>query len=114
MSTPSSTPEQAMPDPAADGRPNTPYRVGPRPIDRPPADPASAAAFGRPAGVDGAFAAPPNGGPGVRAFADLKVAPPPPEALVTAFRRPDGRGEVLQRPPGSAIRNGDDAEAALV
>ncbi|HEV2781900.1 MAG TPA: trypsin-like peptidase domain-containing protein [Actinophytocola sp.] len=88
--------------------------MGPRPLDRPPPDPAAAALFGRPAGVDGAFSAPPGGRLGARdAFADLKVAPPPPEALVTAFGRPEGSTEILQRPPAPPSQDGDDAEDAL-
>lgn len=115
MSEPS-TPPPTPPDPSADGarRPGDPDRLGPRPLDRPPTDPVSAATFGRPAGVDGAFAAPPGGLIGARgAFADLKVAPPPPEALVNAYGRPRGSGEVLQRPPNWANQDGLDAEEAL-
>jgi S1-C subfamily serine protease len=115
MSEPS-TPSSNPPDPSADGagRPGDPDRLGPRPLDRPPADPASAATFGRPAGIDGAFAPPPGGGFGARsAFADLKVSPPPPEALVNAFGRPLGSKEVLQRPPSWASQDDVDAEEAL-
>jgi S1-C subfamily serine protease len=103
MSEPSNS-EPTPPESTADGQP---HRIGPRPLDRPAADPAAAAVFGRPAGVDGAFAGPPGGSLGARtAFTDLKVAPPPPESLATAFRRPEGSAEVLQRPPGAS--HGDD------
>src|SRR5690348_18435117 len=107
-----SNPEPSSPpDPDANGQP---YRIGPRPLDRPPADPGAAAVFGRPAGVDGAFAAPPGGPLGARtAFAELKIAPPPPEALATAFRRPDGSAEVLQRPPAGPSQGADGAEDPL-
>jgi len=74
-------------------------RIGPRPLDRPPVDPTQAAEFARPDGVDSAFApraasAATNG--------SIALAPPPPEALSTAFGRPDSLGDVvLQRAPGS-------------
>jgi putative serine protease PepD len=76
--------------PAAD-----PPRLVPRPLDRPSVAADAAAAFGRPAGVDGGFsdrrAAPaPTPGP-----------PPPPAALAAAFGRPRGPVDgALQRPPG--------------
>jgi S1-C subfamily serine protease len=78
--------------PGNDDRP----RLAPRPLHRPDVDPGSAAVFGRPAGVDGAFSPmsqqpPPLG--------ELKTAPPAPESLSSAFGRPDGSQELLQRPP---------------
>lgn len=76
-----------------DGRP----RLGQRPLERPPVDPAEAATFGRPAGLDGAFAPlSANGGPA----SALPLAPPPAEALSRAFSRPAGTDTILQRPPG--------------
>ncbi len=74
-------------------------RISPRPLDRPAVDPTTAAAFGRPAGVEGAFspnaaARPPLG--------ELRASPPPPEALVSAFGRAPGDATVLQRPPGAS------------
>ncbi|HET9143534.1 S1C family serine protease [Actinophytocola sp.] len=111
MSEPS-TPEPGKPVSGTDSTP-APERLGPRPLDRTPADPAAAAVFGRPKGVDGAFAAPEPGLLGARtAFAGLKTAPPVPEALATAFRRPPGTGEPLQRPPG-ASQDADGAEEPL-
>src|SRR5690348_4089373 len=104
------------PDTSVDGagHPDYPDRVGPRPLQRPPADPTAAAVFGRPAGVDGAFAAPPGGSLGSRtAFSELRMAPPPPEALATAFGRPEGSTEVLQRPPLAANPDEDGAEELL-
>src|SRR5437660_10952427 len=99
------TPEPSQPE---DPRPD---RLGPRPLDRPPADPADAAVFGRPAGVDSAFSPPPGGGLAARtAFADLTVAAPPPEALAAAFGRPTGSTEILQRPPGPSRDDGDSEE----
>jgi S1-C subfamily serine protease len=73
-------------------------RIGPRPLDRPAVDPSLAAEFGRPQGVESAFAPraaqPVNG--------SIALAPPPPEALSMAFGRPDSAGDtLLQRAPGS-------------
>jgi S1-C subfamily serine protease len=78
--------------PGTDDRP----RLAPRPLQRPPVDPGAAAVFGRPTGVDGAFSPRGTGGP---AFGQLKTVPPAPEALASAFGRPDGSQELLQRPP---------------
>ncbi|MGH3979742.1 MAG: S1C family serine protease [Pseudonocardiaceae bacterium] len=80
-----------------------PPRLGPRPVQRPAVDPAEAQVFGRPAGVSGAFAEP----TARRADAALPSAPPPPEALVAAFSRPPGSGEILQRPPAEAGTPGE-------
>ncbi|MGB3441864.1 MAG: trypsin-like peptidase domain-containing protein [Actinophytocola sp.] len=79
--------------PGSDDRP----RLGPRPSVHPPVDPGSAAVFGRPSGVGGAFS--PRSPQQQSALGDLKTAPPPPEALTSAFGRPDGNQELLQRPP---------------
>jgi S1-C subfamily serine protease len=86
-----------------------PPRLSPRPLDRPPVDPASASIFGRPRGVDGGFAAARGGG---STPARTALTAPPPAALASAFGRPDGdRAAVptLQRPPsnGSPSTNGD-------
>ncbi|WP_329787731.1 trypsin-like peptidase domain-containing protein [Lentzea sp. DG1S-22] len=67
-------------------------RLRPRPLAQPPVDPAHATAFGRPAGVAGAFASRDVPAP------QLQTAPPPPESLMTAFGR-QGSSELLQRPP---------------
>ncbi|MFE2755993.1 S1C family serine protease [Actinosynnema sp. NPDC059335] len=73
-------------------------RLAPRPLNRPPVDPGQQAVFGRPRGVAGAFAGDRpvlDGGNG-----SVRLAPPPPEALATAFGRPPGDpGARLQRPP---------------
>jgi S1-C subfamily serine protease len=82
-------------------------RIGPRPLHRPSVDPSESAVFGRPEGIDGAFAAgtaPP--------LNQLRQAPPTPEALVSAFGRPDGARETLQRPPGSVRSDDDEAGPA--
>ncbi len=72
-------------------------RLAPRPLDRPAVDAESAAAFGRPDGVPGAFSGAarpaPSGG--------TAATPPPPAALALAFGRPAGNGVTLQRPPGA-------------
>jgi S1-C subfamily serine protease len=110
-----SEPSTPQGDPGDDGQMfGQPERLAPRPLDRPPSDPAAAAVFGRPAGVDSAFAAPPGGLLNARnAFADLKVIPPPPEALASAFRRPTGTDDVLQRPPAWASQDGSRGEEVL-
>ena len=71
-------------------------RLAPRPLWRPPVDPAQAGAFGRPGGVRGSFGPPvTNGIPAAR----LVSAPPVPEYLEDAFGRPAGNGESLGRRP---------------
>ncbi|MCO1657543.1 S1C family serine protease [Pseudonocardia humida] len=74
-----------------------PPRLGPRPLERPAVDPESAAVFGRPDGVDGAFAAARGRAP-ARA---VSSAPPPPPALASAFGRPEDTTVDLQRPPST-------------
>jgi S1-C subfamily serine protease len=74
-------------------------RLNPRPLNRPAVDPAQASAFARPAGVDDTFTGRPTSGAGTNG--SVPMAPPPPEALATAFGRPvDGGDLKLQRPPG--------------
>ncbi|SDD00014.1 S1C family serine protease [Actinokineospora iranica] len=84
-------------------------RITPRPLDRPAVDPTMAAAFGRPAGVAGAFS-PSAATPPV--LGELTTAPPPPESLAAAFGRPPGETEVLQRPPGQGAES-DESDDAL-
>ena len=79
--------------PGNDDRP----RLGPRPLVPPPVDPGAAAVFGRPTGVDGAFS--PRQSQHQPTFGEVKTAPPAPEALASAFGRPEGNRELLQRPP---------------
>jgi S1-C subfamily serine protease len=72
-------------------------RVAPRPLSRPPVDPSTTRAFGRPDGVNGSF----NGD------ADTKrdqgeftpTNQPPDPVLSEAFGRPNGNGDSLQRHP---------------
>ncbi|QYN36756.1 trypsin-like peptidase domain-containing protein [Pseudonocardia sp. DSM 110487] len=80
----------------------TPPRLGPRPLERPAVDDESAAAFGRPQGVDGGFAAMRNGA----APRSTTLVAPPPAALASAFGRPDPAAPSLQRPTENGAGNG--------
>ena len=83
-------------------------RLGPRPLDRPAVDAETAATFGRPDGVSGAFS-----GPARPALPDNStLTAPPPAALALAFGRPSGNGVALQRPP-NAGSDGAVADPAL-
>ncbi|MGB8406944.1 MAG: serine protease, partial [Mycobacterium sp.] len=71
-------------------------RMQPRPVSRPPVDPASARAFGRPSGVTGAFLAEDK----MRdqgEFTPTNQAPDP--VLAEAFGRPGSARDSLQRHP---------------
>jgi S1-C subfamily serine protease len=73
-------------------------RLGPRPVDRPPVDPAATRAFGRPEGFSGSFVETDQH------LADREYTPtdqPPDPALAEAFGS-HGPGESLQRPPTDA------------
>ncbi len=74
-------------------------RLPPRPISRPPVDPAQRRAFGRPDGVDGSFV-------GLDKYRDQgEYTPrdqPPDPVLAEAFGRPQPGGESLQRHPTDA------------
>ena len=78
-----------------------PPRLGPRPLERPSVDPEVAAAFGRPGGVEGAFAVPRNG-----SASRTTLVAPPPAALASAFGRPDPWAPSLQRPHENGSGNG--------
>ena len=109
-------PQDCNPDEpfTTEGRPGPPRLVS-RPRQQPEVDPAAARVFGRPSGVLGAFAVAAGDfrrefshTPISDTFSDISeglssAAPLPPEALATAFGRPSGSAERLQRPPG---RNG--------
>jgi len=74
-------------------------RLEPRPVSRPPVDPASSRAFGRPDGVSGSFL-------GLDKYRDQgeytpKDQPPDP-VLAEAFGRPYAAGDSLQRHPADA------------
>jgi S1-C subfamily serine protease len=97
----SGTPSNGSAVTGSDDRP----RLGPRPLHRPDVDPQTAAVFGRPVGVDGAFSPQNLQRPTLN---ELKTAPPAPESLASAFGRPEGSTEVLQRPPDEGGINGVD------
>ncbi|MFC4605654.1 S1C family serine protease [Rhodococcus kronopolitis] len=78
----------------ADSAASAPPRLQPRPLYRPAVDPASAVAFGRPAGTDTSFST----DRGAAADPALTVRPPDP-VLAEAFGRPDGAVESIQRDP---------------
>ncbi|SLF26242.1 Probable serine protease HtrA [Mycobacteroides abscessus subsp. bolletii] len=78
---------------------DTAPRLAPRPVDRPPVDPASQRAFGRPSGVSGSF----QGADKYRDQGEYtpRVGPPDP-VLAQAFGRPDNATTSLQRHPADA------------
>ena len=81
-----------------DQDPMTP-RMRPRPVSRPPVDPAATRAFGRPAGFTGSF------GGASRATGDAEFTPSQRSSdpvLAEAFSRPGGAPEALQRHPADA------------
>ncbi|MFF0147184.1 S1C family serine protease [Amycolatopsis sulphurea] len=88
-------------------------RLAPRPLERPAVDPAQTAVFGRPHGVEGAFdklytqPSNSNGGNG------FGLAPPPPESLAEAFRRPPGAEDVLLQRPLEATGEPPEPEEPL-
>ena len=89
--------------------PEDPPRLEPRPIQRPEVDAAQSAVFARPDGVDGSFAPPETASPESALQArGLERAQPPSEALASAFGRPSGSDETLQRHPED--RSGADGE----
>ena len=86
-------------------------RLEPRPVSRPPVDPASSRAFGRPDGVDGSFL-------GLDKIRDQGEYTPkdqaPDPVLAEAFGRPYADGESLQRHPADAgaLEAGRDGQGA--
>ncbi|MBB2993493.1 S1-C subfamily serine protease [Mycolicibacterium iranicum] len=87
-------------------------RLEPRPVSRPPVDPAAQRAFGRPAGVDGSFL----GADKHRDQGEFTPKDQPPDpVLAEAFSRPYAGGDSLQRHPTdagalAAERDGDNDE----
>ncbi|MEZ0051721.1 S1-C subfamily serine protease [Mycobacterium sp. MAA66] len=74
-------------------------RMQPRPVSRPPVDPASARAFGRPSGVTGAFLAEDK----MRDQGEFTPTNQAPDrVLAEAFGRPGGARDSLQRHPADA------------
>ncbi|MGH3520419.1 MAG: trypsin-like peptidase domain-containing protein [Haloechinothrix sp.] len=77
-------------------------RLDPRPLERHSVDPASAAAFGRPHGVDGAFDTLYSARSTSSGNGSATNSLPPPASLTEAFGRPyEQQDVVLQRPPDS-------------
>ena len=77
------------------------HRLAPRPVSRPPVDPAATRTFGRPRGVDGSFVAEDLRPARFRdEFAPTQKQPDP--ILEEAFGRPNQGGESLQRHPADA------------
>ncbi|WP_198283874.1 S1C family serine protease [Saccharomonospora azurea] len=88
------------------------HRLRPRPIARPPVDPAMAATFGRPKGVDGSFDL--LHSRDTEARPQPVLAPPPPPSLAQAFgRQPGDEGVVLQRPGDDKAEPSDHADEPL-
>lgn len=86
-------------------------RLEPRPLSRPPVDPAAKRAFGRPAGVDGSFTGTDHG----RDQGEFTPKNQPPDpVLAEAFGRTHPGGESLQRHPADAgalaADRGEDAD----
>ena len=77
------------------------HRLAPRPVSRPPVDPAATRTFGRPRGVDGSFVAEDLRPARFRdEFAPTQKQPDP--ILEEAFGRPNWGAESLQRHPADA------------
>ncbi|WP_099249011.1 S1C family serine protease [Mycobacterium sp. shizuoka-1] len=77
-------------------------RLAPRPVSRPPVDPAATQAFGRPAGVDGSFIAEELRPAKFRGEVEFQPKDRPPDpVLEEAFSRPPG-SDSLQRHPADA------------
>lgn len=77
------------------------HRLAPRPVSRPPVDPAATRTFGRPRGVDGSFVAEDLRPARFRdEFAPTQKQPDP--ILEEAFGRPNQGAESLQRHPADA------------
>jgi S1-C subfamily serine protease len=69
--------------------------------------------FGRPSGVDGAFDKLYTPGTNGRTAPGMNLAPPAPESLAEAFRRPPGAEGVLLERPREAAGDQDAAESPL-
>ena len=89
-------------------------RLAPRPVYRPPVDPAASRAYGRPSGVDGSFVAeelrPSRFRLNEQFTSEAKPADP---VLQEAFGRPYPGGDSLQRHPvdaGALDAESDPAE----
>ncbi len=87
-------------DPGYDQAKDSANRLAPRPISRPPVDPASRREFGRPAGLRGSFVAERVRPKKYREQSEFRPSEQPADpVLQEAFSRPDGSPETLQRHP---------------
>ncbi|MCX2930768.1 trypsin-like peptidase domain-containing protein [Mycobacterium sp. CVI_P3] len=78
-------------------------RLAPRPVSRPPVDPAATSTFGRPKGVDGSFIAEELRPAKFRGEVEFQPKDHPPDPVLgEAFGRPPGTGDSLQRHPADA------------
>ncbi|MCV7180268.1 serine protease HtrA [Mycolicibacterium sphagni] len=79
-------------------------RLAPRPVSKPPVDPAATSTFGRPKGVDGSFIAEELRPAKFRGEVEFQPKDHPPDpVLEEAFSRPaGGNGDSLQRHPADA------------
>jgi S1-C subfamily serine protease len=83
----------------SDGRGDTTDRLAPRPVTRPPVDPAAQRAFGRPNGFSGSFLEESK----YRDQGEYTPTNQPPDpVLAEAFGRPYAGGDSLQRHPADA------------
>jgi S1-C subfamily serine protease len=90
-------------DQRQDSGKNSGYRLAPRPINRPPVDPASRQAFSRPDGMHGSFVAERVRPPKYQDQSEFSAHDRPADpVLEEAFSRPDGSADTLQRHPVDA------------
>ncbi len=79
------------------------HRLAPRPVSRPPVDPAATRTFGRPRGVDGSFVAEELRPAKFRQSTEFAPTEKPSDPILQeAFSRPHPGGESLQRHPADA------------
>ena len=79
------------------------HRLAPRPVSRPPVDPAATRTFGRPRGVDGSFVAEELRPAKFRQSTEFAPTEKPSDPILQeAFNRPHPGGESLQRHPADA------------
>ena len=79
------------------------HRLAPRPVSRPPVDPAATRTFGRPRGVDGSFVAEELRPAKFRQSTEFAPTEKPSDPILQeAFIRPHPGGESLQRHPADA------------
>ncbi|MER7081016.1 S1C family serine protease [Saccharopolyspora kobensis] len=103
-------PASAAPRPSTANGSAEPPRLAPKPLHRPPVDPAQSSSFRRPQGVTGSFdpnrrTAPVRG---------IERTAPPAAPLASAFGRPEDSGELLQRAPGERPVTPEPAEEPVL